>query len=34
MDAKDEVLHVMKKRKDMKAKVLGVNSKLTVLIRG
>lgn len=30
MDAKDKVLHVMKKRKDMETNVLGVNRKLTV----
>lgn len=30
MDAKDKVLHVMKKRKDMEANVLGVNRKFSV----
>lgn len=30
MDAKDKVLHVMKKRKGMETKVLGVNRKFTV----
>lgn len=30
MDAKDKVLHVMKKRKDMEANVLGANRKLKV----
>ena len=30
MDAKDKVLHVMKKRKDMEANVLGANRKFSV----